>query len=366
MIERLLRGGTELQLLALINSLDRTRFTPILCLLDGEDQVSRSLEPENCRIIRLGVTKLCRPSSSARLLSLSRFLRRERVDVLQPYLTDSTYFGIVAGKLAGVPCIVRTRNNINHWMTPTHRFLGRLLNHFVTVTVCNSEAGRQAVLADERPDPNSVVVIENGVDLERFANIPPVSPVRKPGAALHAGMVANLRPVKGVDVFIRAAAVVVRSHPDVVFHVAGEGSQRTELERLIADLGLTNRFLLRGKVVDIPGFLADLDIAVLSSRAEGMPNAVLEYMAAGRPIVATQVGGVSQMLGEREGLVVAPSDHEALAGALVRLLENPQLSATIAREARRRAFHQYSRQRVVHLFQELFQELCQKHVRDRS
>ena len=106
--------------------------------------------------------------------------RQKQIDVLQLYFPDSTYFGVLAGRLAGVKAIVRTRNNINHWMTPAHRRLGRLLNRFVTVTVCNSQAARDAVLADERPDPASVIVIENGVDLERFASIPPVSPEPDP------------------------------------------------------------------------------------------------------------------------------------------------------------------------------------------
>ena len=145
-------------------------------------------------------------------------------------------------------------------------------------------------------------------------------------------MVANLRPVKGVDVLVRAAALVVQSHPDVEFHVAGEGPQRPELEQLIAELGLEGRFVLHGKVTDIPAFLASLDIAVLSSRAEGMPNAVLEYMAAGRPIVATAVGGTPALLqdGVDGRLVPARKTPRALADCLVELLEQPREASRLA------------------------------------
>src|SRR5205823_6080644 len=121
------------------------------------------------------------------------------------------------------------------------------------------------------------------VDLEAFTALPP--PAR--GPVRHVGVVANLRPVKGVDLFLRAAALVAARHPHARFHVAGTGEQRPELERLIADLGLTGRVTLAGAVADVPAFLAGLDVAVLPSHAEGMSNALLEYMAAGRPAVAT-------------------------------------------------------------------------------
>ena len=103
-------------------------------------------------------------------------------------------------------------------------------------------------------------------------------------------MVANLRPVKDVERLVHAAADLAGRFPEVTFHVAGEGDERPRLERLLGELGLAARFRLEGSVRDIPAFLARLDVAVLCSRSEGMSNAVLEYMAAGRPVVATAVG----------------------------------------------------------------------------
>ena len=93
-----------------------------------------------------------------------------------------------------------------------------------------------------------------------------------------------------MDVFIRAAARLAAEFPTATFHVAGQGEQQADLERLIVELKLENRIILHGTVADVPAFLANLDVAVLPSHAEGMSNAVLEYMAAGRPIVATDVG----------------------------------------------------------------------------
>jgi len=360
LIDRLDTAGTETQLLALIRNLNPRRFIAYLVLLDGEDESSRALEPAGCPVLRLGVRKQLSFKSMKKLLEFRRFLLREHIGLLQVYFPDSTYFGTVAARLAGVKAIVRTRNNINHWMTPLHRRLGRLLNRFVTVTVCNSQAARQAVLADERPNPTSVLVIENGVDWERFADIAPVSPAPDPRRQRRVGMVANLRPVKGVDVLIHAAGLVALSFPDVEFRVAGEGPQRPELERLIAERGLEGRFRLEGKVTDIPSFLAALDIAVLSSRAEGMPNAVLEYMAAGRPIVATAVGGTPGLVEDRiHARIVPPDDPRMLADCLLDLLDDPQEASRLGQAARLRARERYARLASVGRFERLYQDLLQ-------
>src|SRR5262249_44476349 len=186
------------------------------------------------------------------------------------YFPDSTYLGVVAGRLAGVPFVVRTRNNLGHWLTPAHRLLGRLCNRLTTRTVANCEAARQALLRDEGPAPESVVVLENGVDLERSLATPPLDPAAPPRRV---GAVANLRPVKGLDLLVRAAAAVSAAHPDAVFRVAGEGESRADLERQVAEAGLAARFALLGAVRDVSAFLAGTDVAVLSSRAEGMSNA---------------------------------------------------------------------------------------------
>lgn len=355
LIDRLAMGGTETQLLALIRNLDRSKVQPFLVLLDGEDDISKALEPTDCRVVRLGLRRLMSLRSGKQVLRFRQFLKSEQIDVLQPYFPDSTYFGVLVGQLAGVRSIIRTRNNNNHWMNQKHRLLGRFLNGFVTQTVCNSNSARKAVYSDEKPDPDSVIVIENGVDLERFAQIPPIRGERTSDQPCRVGMVANLRFVKGVDIFLKAAAILAKSNPNTTFHVAGEGPQRPELENLIEELGLKGRFILHGVVTDIPGFLGKLDVAVLSSRSEGMPNAVLEYMAAGRAIVATSIGGVTDLVThEASAWLVPPESPERLADGLFRLLHNPGQAAALATTARNVAWTRYSRNVTVGRFEHLF------------
>lgn len=355
MIDQLRAAGTESQLIALIRNLDRQSVQPFLCLLDGEDLQSQALEPPDCPVLRLGVRSLHHVSTLPRALQLAQFLRDRRIDVLQVYFPDSTYLGVPVARLAGVPLVVRTRNNLGYWMSPLDRFLGRIYNRWVDRVVANCEPCRQAVIDDEGATPSSVVVLENGVDLCRFAiNTPRTSP----GRLRHVGMVANLRPVKDVELLVRAAAEVVVRHPDVTFTIAGEGELRPTLERLIKELGLIDRFFLPGSIQDIPAFLASLDIAVLCSRSEGMSNAVLEYMAAGKPTVATAVGANVQLIENGvNGLLVPPGDKAKLAGALDRMLSDPWGAAQMAAAARRCVQEHYSREAMVRRFENFYREL---------
>jgi glycosyltransferase involved in cell wall biosynthesis len=350
LIDDLAAAGTESQLVALVRRLDRSRVLPYLVLLRGDNAVSHGLLPDCCPCLRLGVGSLKHPSTALKSLRFLHFLWRERIDVVQTYFPDSSYFGIVAGWLAGVPHRIRTRNNIGHWLTPAHRQLGRALNLLTTATVANCHAAREALLDDEKPPSRSVIVLENGVDLERFLDI------ALPGeSALRVGAVANLRHIKGLDVLVAAAAMVTREFPEATFHVAGEGPERATLQSAIRELGIAPRFHLHGAVADIPGFLAGLDVAVLPSRAEGMSNAVLEYMAAGRPLVATAVGATPEVIRDGvDGLLVPPGDAPTLANAIARLLRDRPLARKLAVSARRRASEQYSRAAMVRRFEEFY------------
>jgi glycosyltransferase involved in cell wall biosynthesis len=362
MIDELSAAGTESQLVALIKNLNRRVVIPFLCLLKGDDQRSRALEPRNCPVLRLGIGSLHHPSTFIKMVKLARFLGRHRIEVLQVYFPDSTYVGVPAARLAGVPHIVRVRNNLNHDVTQAHRALGRFYNRLITRTAANCEACRATLLSEERVPPGSVLVLENGVDLERFRNIATYH--GNATGLRRVGIVANLRPIKGLDVFVRAAAHLAARNLDLHFEVAGEGELRSALEQKARAPGLRGRFVLHGSVQDIPAFLAGLDVAVLSSRSEGMSNAVLEYMAAGRAIVATTVGATPRLLQDGvHGLLVPPDDPQALAAAVERLLRDTALARRLAMAARRRAREQFGRDAMVRRFEAFYLQLAPRERR---
>lgn len=350
-IDNLGRAGTESQLLALIRALDRTRIEPSLVLLDGESDDSRRLEPTDCPVLRLGVKKLFGASALVAAKRLRSFWKTIRPDIAQIYFLDSAYFGVPVAKLAGVRTVVRVRNNLSYWLTRKHRVLNRVIRPFVDATLTNSDAGRDALIAHDGLSPGRITVIENGVDVERFA-IPGHIPFS--GSTLRVGCVANLRPVKNIDGLMLVAA----RFPELHFDVAGDGEQRGELEKLLVELNLGHRFRLLGSVADIPDFLAGLDIAVLPSHSEGMSNALLEFMAAGRPIVATDVGASAKLLeGGRCGILAATSVTDDLENALRRLLANPEAARAMGQAARAHAAQLYNRNAMGLRFEEFYLRL---------
>jgi glycosyltransferase involved in cell wall biosynthesis len=354
LIDRLGPAGTESQLLALIRHLDRRRVEPYLFLLDGADAVSRALEPRDCPVLRLGVRSLHKPRTLRQAWRFARFLRDEQIDILQVYFPDSTYFGVLAGRLAGVRRIIGTRFNLGYWMRPLHRWLGRFYQHLIDATIANCEACRQAVIADEGADPERVHVLENGVVLAETGYVPIGDRPRR-----CVGLVANLRPVKDPETFVRAARRVVDRFADARFFIAGEGEMRPTLEALIDTLHLREHVTLLGNVPDVPRFLTGIDIGVLCSLSEGSSNSLLEYMAAGRAVVATAVGGTLQMIEHgKHGLLVPPGDSQRLADAIGTLFDTPGHAAELASAARQRVRECYNLKARARKFERFYARLA--------
>jgi glycosyltransferase involved in cell wall biosynthesis len=356
LIDRLNRAGTESQLVALIRNLNRSRISPFLCLLDGQDAISRSLEPENCPVIRLGIRSLHHPRTLKKAWQFVRFLKRERIHLLQVYFPDSTYFGALLARLADVPHVIQMRNDLGYWRSAVDYRLGSLYKRLVDHTVANCEVCAQAARFVEKIPKDSITVLENGVDIERFSGIADLAPTWS--APMRIGAVANLRPVKNLELLVRAAAQLTHQHPLVHFVIAGDGELRATLEVQIRQFGLEGRFVLQQSVADIPAFLDTLHVAVLSSQSEGMSNALLEYMAAGRAIVATAVGANGQVIEHGvHGLLVPPNDQGAMVQALDFMLRHPAEAARMGAAARERVEKHYSRQAMVQRFEQFYLSL---------
>lgn len=323
-------------------------------LLDGTDASSRELEPEDCRVIRLGVRKLLSRSAWQASRRLRAEWSRIRPDIVQSYFLDSSYFSVPLARWCGVPSIIRVRNNLGYWLNVRHRVLNRVVKSWVDLSLTNSEPGREKLIRDDRLDESQVVSIPNGVDLERFEGI---EPPRFEGT-IRVGCVANLRKVKNIDGLMRAASHVVQRSPTAKFVIAGDGDERQKLEALKAELNLSDRFEFVGSVSDIPAFLSRCDVAVLPSHSEGMSNALLEYMAAGRAIVATDVGANSQLVRNQvDGLIVPAGKDDDLAVGILNLLANPDGAIRMARSARERVEQEFSREAMKRTFEEFYQSV---------
>ncbi|MEI6611095.1 MAG: glycosyltransferase [Deltaproteobacteria bacterium] len=323
-------GGTENQLLLLIRNIDRTRFSPILCVLYSSAWLQTQFNL--CPVYEVGTKSPLRPSSWTKIFRLSRFLRQRGVRIVQTFFRDANIAGILAARFAFVPIIISSRRNKGHWHTGFELALLRCLNLFVTSFLANSEDVKQYTNQAEGIPLNRIDVIYNGFDFKGISAMTPEmkSKFRKsldiPGDALVISAVANLRPVKGLDILVQSLQRVISAFSNVVVLLVGEGSERSNLAKQIQSLGLDNTVRFMGTRKDIPDILQASDLGVLSSHSEGLSNAIIEYMACGLPVVATDVGGNHELVipGEN-GYLVPPGNPGALSEALIQLLQDSEL-----------------------------------------
>lgn len=359
LIDELKVGGTERQLLRLLSTLNRTKVAPHLVLLRSAPRDQQNRLERLCRTKQLQVSSLRSIAGARGLFRLMRWLHRRKIRVLQLYFPDSTILGLLAGILAGVHRIVRTQFNLGTEEAPLYRLLNRLLARFFDAAVTNSRSVRTATIARYAGLSKKILTIANGVSACRAQA---GRPTRNAHAPKIVGVVGNYRRIKQLDLVIEAAAQVAKSFLSVVFVLVGEGPERSSLQDLIRRHGCACTILLPGTLGDIPGFLAAVDLAVLFSRSEGQPNAVLEYMAAAKPMIVTSVGGAKELVRHRHnGLVVPCDDPRRLAQAILQLLRDNVSAHRYARTARRSLERQGDGQRSARKYETLYQYLDTPH-----
>jgi glycosyltransferase involved in cell wall biosynthesis len=275
----------------------------------------------------VGIESFKKLGALSGLFSFASFLKKNGIHIVQTHFRDSSIVGILAAKLAGVPKIVGTRRNQGYWYNRTEVVIQKILNYFVNVFIANSQSTKKWVVAKEGVSEEAVQVIYNGIDFKPFEKLNSEFrcesrkkldiPINVPVV----GIVANLRPVKDIDVFLRASAVVHEQMPAVRFLIVGEGSERCRLEALATSLGLGRAVTFLGRREDIVAVIAAFDVGVLSSDSESFSNTIVEYLAAGIPVACTDVGGCREAVeGEGTGLVVPVKDYNALGHSIVELL----------------------------------------------
>lgn len=362
-------GGTERQAVELLKRLNRERFDVRLAALRLEGVLYQEIAALFPQVPQFPLTRFYNANAAKQLLRLRALMKRERVSLVHAHDFYAGVLGASAARLAGVRSIVCRRHlrlsdrRVHDWGTRyAHRLADRVL--------VNSEAIRDHILNSGCVAPEKIVVIRNGLDAV------PISPTERQqrraalllelnlnADAKLVGMVARLQPVKGHRYFIEAAAQIAREEADAHFVLVGEGALRREIEAQAAQLGLTNRVHLLGDRKDAARIVAGFDVAVLASLHEGLPNTVMEAMAAGVPVVATAVGGTTELIADGEtGFLVPPADAEALAQRILYALRNPDWSAHMAAEGCRHILDQFSMPRMVESVERLYDELMEAPV----
>jgi glycosyltransferase involved in cell wall biosynthesis len=359
-------GGTEGQLATLINGLDRERFEPHLMMLRPG---SADIEPD-CDTFHFPATRLRSLKGVKAIVNMATTLRRYEIRIVQTVFFDATCVGVIAAWLARVPVIISSRRDLGFWYTSSQLRMLKRLHKLSGHVLVNSESVRGIVSEKEGIPGEDAHVIPNGLDPEMFEcdgepvqikaelGIEPDEPVD--------GIVANLnREVKRVDLFIEAAPTVVQTHPNTRFVIVGKGHLRQSLEEQCRDLGIADKVVFTGGRNDVHRLLHAFDVGVNCSDSEGFSNAVIEYMFAGIPVVASDVGGNAELVtGETDGLLFPCGDHDSLAHCINRLLADPDERCRFRDKARRTAFDQFTADRMVQRHMGYYDDLLAKAVGD--
>lgn len=341
-IQSLELGGSEKQCVEMACLLSRNGFSVTVGCMRRTGPLRRKIAEVGLQLVEFPVASLLRPNALFQMLRLVRFIRENEFDVVHANDLYANLLAVPAARLAGVPVIVSSQRDLSDssWYTPARRKILRRIQRMSTCVLVNSVAIRTQLIMEDRFESERISVVHNGIDVEHYGS-----------ASKHAHdpafcgslfvpklvvMVANMhRDVKGHGELLKAARAVCREYPGVRFLLVGDGEMRSSFEAQARVAGLEESVVFLGHRTDVAEILVQCDIGVLPSRAEGLPNAVMEYMASGLATIATSVGGLPEMIDhEVNGLLVPPRDAGALAEAILRLLKDDELRHRLAKAGR--------------------------------
>jgi len=352
-------AGTEKQLLLLLKHLNRTKFKPYLCVLRSSKWLRE--EFNECEIVDIGVTSFKSVSSYRKIWKFAQFLRFNSIDIVQTHFKEGNCVGVIAANLAGTKNIISTRRNQGYWHNTYKLFFLRLLNWGVTFFIANCQSTREWAINTENIEPNRIVVIHNGLDTKLYLDIPVDNKVDFmtingfPLDSIIIGIVANLRPVKAIDVFIRAAEITSKINNNARFVIVGDGPERSVLEKMVCDRGMSDMVRFLGKREDVPELLSCIDVGALTSNSESFSNAIVEYLASGKIVVCTDVGGAREAVEDGiNGYLVGPRDPVALSNAFLKAIAVNRVS--MGQVSRKLAIEKFSLEAMVTATEDLYEQ----------
>jgi glycosyltransferase involved in cell wall biosynthesis len=358
-------GGAERLLFELITRLDRTRFEPVLVCLKERMSLGAKMAEQGVRVY----SDVSRGRFDLRVVHrLAALFRKERVQVVCTVGTggDRSFWGRLAARWAGVPVVISCPHSMGvpDTFEPSNRMLSGITDAFIAV----ARRQKSYLVKSEGFPAGKIRVIHNGVDLDRFtpANADPrlrASLGIPPDAPL-AGLVAYLRPEKDIATFLRAAALVHERLPAAHFVIVGDGPERKKLESLTDELNLRDVVRFAGLCQDVREWVRSLDVFLLTSICEAFPVSLLEAMACEKPVIATNVGAIPEMiLHGQTGFLVRPRDHAGVADAICDVLRDPAAAREMGHRARRHVEDHFSLESMVRGYEQLFVQLLERKQR---
>lgn len=338
LITELSIGGAQNALLHFLEKMDRDRFSfLVVCFYNGDSVIAQKLRSLGVTVIDLGMIHKYHLNALVKLFLL---LKQFRPVILHTWMFHANIPGRILGRLAGVPVIISSEHTMGQ-EGQFRRWVNRWTSGFCDQIVCVSQAVYQFALNQVGLPAHKLIVVPNGIDLEKFKDLPGKIQSRNmlglPEESLIIGVVGRPRPVKGFHFLISAFVLLEKKVPSATLVFVGNGPDEVQLKRMAAESGVRQKIFFLDDRDDIPNVLPAFDLFVLPSLWEGMPIVILEAMAAGLPVLATQVGGVPELVvPDITGILVEPAAPEAWVGVMETLLVDPDLRHRLGKQGRER------------------------------
>jgi L-malate glycosyltransferase len=369
------QGGSERQALELMRLLSASGKYEMFLASLKPDGVLRPMIAE----LKLGeipsypLTSFYDRNALRQLVRFVRYLRASRIDLLHTHDFYTNIFGMTAGFLAGVKVRIASRRDTSGMRTTAQLRAQRMAYSLAHQIVANSQSVRETLIA-EGNNPEKITVIYNGLNLERGQAVSANPAEASLGGKISVEpdnfvtIVANMRhDVKDYPTFLRAAQLVSRVFPNTGFLLAGEGDLRDSIEQLANQLGIGDRTIFLGRCENVAQLLNVSHVCVLSSKAEGFSNSILEYMAAGRPVVATDVGGAREAIVDNEtGFLVPANSPELMAEKIISLLRDSAQAQLMGAAGQRVVEEKFSSRALLKNTSALYEKLLSPAVKTRS
>lgn len=359
-------GGMKNHLLSLLTHSKKEMFEAIVVCPNGP--MADEISSLGFRVIPLDIKgELSLASDWMAVRELVSILKNKKITILHTHSSKAGFVGRIAGFLARTPVVFTTAHNsifYEDWplwkkviFALAEHLLGRHTDRIITV----SEALRQELLRKEILSQSRIVTIYNGIKTERYNSPGERETILKslglPPDEQVVGTVARLASQKGIIFFLRAASMLVRDYK-VNFVIVGGGPLRQQLKLEAASMGLNQRVVFTGERRDVPSILHAFNVFVLPSLTEGFPLAILEAMAAARPVVATRVGGIPEIVQDNNtGLLVEPSDSTGLALAIATLLADRQKAVAMGQAGQARVNEKFTSTNMVFRVEEEYKKV---------
>jgi glycosyltransferase involved in cell wall biosynthesis len=360
-------GGTEKHLVQLITGLPAERFRCTVVVFDaGENTLLEELRSRNVPIIHLPVGREYVPNALRQAWRLSRLIRRNRYDIVQTYHQKADTYGALIAWAAGARHLISSKRDTGQLRKPLHVFLNRRLRGLFDGFIMVANGVREAVVAQDRLPAQRVMTIYNGVDAVRFH--PPTAERRAAARArlgitdedFVVGMVAGFRAEKNHEVFFEGLSRAAPALPSLRVLAVGGGELLAQHRERLGGTELAMRTVFTGDVADVLPYLWAMDVGCLTPGSnEGFSNAVIEQMAAGVPMIVTDVGGNPEAVANGQtGWVIPRLDAGALAQALVSMHQDSARRVAMGRAARARVEAQFSLEHMCAEHARLYTALC--------